>query len=87
MAASRNRGNKKPKLRDYSHLVLTDEEKKAVEAAAHSVQQHPIVTAILGYVLVEHELKYLSAEKIQEDGRRHMGKASRRERPSQIIFH
>jgi DNA-binding MltR family transcriptional regulator len=66
MEASRNRGNKKPKLRDYSHLVLTDEEKKAVEAAAHSVQQHPIVTAILGYVLVEHELNILVRKKFKK---------------------
>jgi len=66
MAASRNRGIKKPKLRDYGHLILTDEEKKAVEAAAHSVEQHPIVTAILGYVLVEHEIDILVRKKLKK---------------------
>jgi DNA-binding MltR family transcriptional regulator len=66
MAASRNRGVKKPKLRDYSHLVLTSEEKEAVAAAAHSVDQHPIVTAILGYVLVEHEIDILIRKKFKK---------------------
>lgn len=66
MAASRNRGRKKPKLRDYSHLVLTAEERKAVSAAAHSMEQHPIVTAILGYVLVEHELDVLLRKKFKK---------------------
>jgi DNA-binding MltR family transcriptional regulator len=66
MAASRNRGKKKPKLRDYSHLVLTEEEKEAVSAAAHSLDQHPIVTAILGYVLVEHELDILLRKKFKK---------------------
>jgi DNA-binding MltR family transcriptional regulator len=66
MAASRNRGRKKPKLRDYSHLVLTSEEKEAISAAAHSVEQHPIVTAILGYVLVEHELDILLRQKFRK---------------------
>jgi DNA-binding MltR family transcriptional regulator len=66
MVASRNRGKKKPKLRDYSHLVLTAEERKAVSAAAHSMDQHPIVTAILGYVLVEHELDVLLRKKFKK---------------------
>jgi DNA-binding MltR family transcriptional regulator len=66
MAPSRNRGIKQPKLRDYSHLVLTAEEKEAVAAAAHSVEQHPIVMAILGYVLVEHELDILIRKKFKK---------------------
>src|ERR1700687_3443987 len=66
MVASRNRGIKKTKLRDYSHLVLTAEERKAVSAAAHSMDQHPIVTAILGYVLVEHELDVLLRKKFRK---------------------
>jgi DNA-binding MltR family transcriptional regulator len=66
MVASRNRGKKKPKLRDYSHLVLTAEERNAVSAAAHSMDQHPIVTAILGYVLVEHELDVLLRKKFRK---------------------
>jgi hypothetical protein len=66
MAPSRNRGRKKPKLRDYSHLVLTVEEKEAIAAAAHSIKQHPIVTAILGYVLVEHEIDILVRNKFKK---------------------
>jgi|HubBroStandDraft_5_1064220.scaffolds.fasta_scaffold53754_1 DNA-binding MltR family transcriptional regulator len=59
MAASRNRGVKKPKLRDYSHMVLTPDERTTISAIANSPDQNPIVTAILGYVLVEHELDLL----------------------------
>lgn len=66
MAPSRNRGKIKPKLRDYSHLVLTAEERSAVSAAANSFEQHPIVTAILGYVLVEHELDILLRKKFKK---------------------
>jgi DNA-binding MltR family transcriptional regulator len=64
---SRNRGKKKPKLRDYSDLVLSDEEKIALSAAASSIEQHPIVTAILGYVLVEHELDILLRRKFKRN--------------------
>ena len=66
MAPSRNRGKKKPKLRDYSHLALTPEEKDAVSAVAHSVEQNPIATAILGAVLVEHELDGLLRPKFKK---------------------
>jgi len=67
MAASRNRGQKKPKLRDYSHLVLTPEEKEAVDAVARSIEQHSIVTAILGYVLIEHEIDFLLRRKLKKN--------------------
>jgi hypothetical protein len=66
MAPSRNRGVKKPKLRDYSHLALTTEEKDAIAAVAHSIEQNPIVTAILGAVLVEHELEGLLRPKFKK---------------------
>lgn len=66
MAASRNRGRKKPKLKDYSQLVLTAEERSVISAVAHSMEQHPIVTAILGYVLVEHELDVLLRKKFKK---------------------
>jgi hypothetical protein len=65
MAASRNRGKKKAKLRDYSHLSLTKEEKQTVAAIAHSVEQNPMVTAILGAILVEHELDNLLRPKFK----------------------
>jgi DNA-binding MltR family transcriptional regulator len=66
MKPSRNRGVKKPKLRDYSHLVLTREEKDALAAAAHSENQHPIVIAILACVLIEHELDRLLRNKLKK---------------------
>jgi DNA-binding MltR family transcriptional regulator len=66
MKPSRNRGVKKPKLRDYSHLILTPEEKEALAAAAHSHNQHPIVIAILACVLIEHELDRLLRNKLKK---------------------
>ena len=67
MKPSRNRGVKKPKLRDYSHLVLAPEEKEALAAAAHSQHQHPIVIAILACVLIEHELDRLLRKKLKKN--------------------
>lgn len=53
--SSRNRGVKKPKLRDLSNEVLTSEEWNALlDAVDHSLP--PIALAILGQILVEHEL-------------------------------
>jgi DNA-binding MltR family transcriptional regulator len=66
MKPSRNRGVKKPKLRDYSHLILTQEEKDALAGAAHSHNQHPIVIAILACVLIEHELDRLLRNKLKK---------------------
>lgn len=54
---SRNRGVRKPKLRDLSHAVITSEERKTLMRAL--INTNPIVTAILGAVLVEHELDWL----------------------------
>jgi hypothetical protein len=66
MAASRNRGVKKAKLRDYSHIQLTKEEQDQVSEVAHSIEQNPMVTAILGAVLVEHELDSLIRPKFKK---------------------
>jgi hypothetical protein len=52
---SRNRGTPKPKLRDLGYLKLTREEEQALADAA--VHANPTVTAIMGAVLVEHELE------------------------------
>jgi hypothetical protein len=53
--ASRNRGTPRPKLRDLSVHPLTNTEQSALlEAVAATTS--PISTAILGAVLVEHEL-------------------------------
>ena len=60
-----SKGARKPKLRDYSRLVLTPEERSAVLNAATDKGQHSIVTAILGYVLVEHELDRLLRRRLQ----------------------
>ena len=55
---SRNRGNPKPKLRDLSRKWPTGEESDAlVEHLASS--DAPIVIAILGAALVEHELEQM----------------------------
>jgi len=54
--ASRNRGVKKPKLRDLSQKPLTTDEQHALLDAI-DLTSPPIATAILGAVLVEHELE------------------------------
>jgi mannitol repressor len=56
---ARNRGKVKPSLRDYSHLRLSGEEKTTLIHTVGNIDQHAIVTAILGCVLVEHELERL----------------------------
>lgn len=55
MAPSRNRGVKKPKLRDLSHTPLTPTEVMDLVALLNE-QKHPITTAIIGAVNVEHAL-------------------------------
>jgi DNA-binding MltR family transcriptional regulator len=54
-----SKGKRKLSLRDYSRLVLTGEQSAALFDAAVKFDQHSIVSAILGYVLVEHELDKL----------------------------
>jgi hypothetical protein len=55
-----SKGRKKPKLRDLSVNPLTYEEQTAlIDAVAAAA--HPINSAILGAVLVEHELLHHSA--------------------------
>lgn len=53
---SRNRGQPKPKLRDLSVNPLTYEEQNALVTAVGAATT-PITVAILGAVLVEHELE------------------------------
>jgi DNA-binding MltR family transcriptional regulator len=60
-----SKGKVKPKLSDYSHLVLNNTEKEALSATFVSLEQHSIVTAILGYVSVEHELDLLLRQKFR----------------------
>jgi hypothetical protein len=52
--ASRNRGRPKPKLRDLSRAKLTLEEQRSISDAF--IDAPPISAAILGAVMVEHEL-------------------------------
>jgi hypothetical protein len=52
--ASRNRGVPKPKLRDLSTGKLTVEEKSAISQAF--IDAPPIAAAIIGAVMVEHDL-------------------------------
>jgi DNA-binding MltR family transcriptional regulator len=63
---SRNRGVRKPKLRDYSQKPLTPEEKTALLAAIKA-QQFPIPTAILGAVMVEHEMELLLRRRLKRN--------------------
>jgi hypothetical protein len=60
-----SKGRRKPNLRDYSHLVLSDQERQAVQAALRT-DQHPIVTAVLGYVMVEYELDQQLRRKLRK---------------------
>ena len=53
---SRNRGRPKSTLRDLSRTPLTSEERSAVREELQ-VNRSPIVTAILGAAIVEHELE------------------------------
>ena len=55
MAASRNRGKRKPKLRDLSLSALTTEEITVTRDALRNATD-PIATAILGTAVVEYEL-------------------------------
>ena len=54
-----SKGARKSKLRDYSNITLTSEEKSALLKAATALEQHSIVAAVLGHVIVEHELDAL----------------------------
>jgi hypothetical protein len=56
--ASRNRGKTKMKLRDLSRLRLDPKESEELGAALGAMQ-NPISTAILGAVMVEHDLETL----------------------------
>jgi DNA-binding MltR family transcriptional regulator len=56
---SGSRGRKKPNLRDYSRVPLTHDEKNALFDAVAGLDRHQIATAILGGVMVEHELEIL----------------------------
>jgi DNA-binding MltR family transcriptional regulator len=60
-----SKGRRKPNLRDYSHLALDSQEQQALTAAVASTDQHAIVTAVLGYVAVEHELDVLLRQKFK----------------------
>jgi DNA-binding MltR family transcriptional regulator len=57
--ASRNRGTKKPKLRDYSSITLSAVDASKLYEALTAPEPHPITTAILGAVMVEHQLDRL----------------------------
>lgn len=61
--ASRNRGVKKPKLRDLSQHPLNYEEQMALLHAV-DMSTPPIAAAILGAVLVEHEIENSLREKM-----------------------
>ena len=59
------KGKRKPKLRDYSHLSLTSAEYDALLDTVASPDRQPIATAVLGAVLVEHELEGLLRRKLK----------------------
>jgi DNA-binding MltR family transcriptional regulator len=56
-------GRRKPKLRDYSSITLSTEQKDALRAALMGQDWHPIATAILGAVMLEHEVDLLLRRK------------------------
>ena len=53
------KGDRKPKLRDYSSLTLTMEQSAELRELLLKLEQHSITIAILGAVMVEHELDAL----------------------------
>jgi DNA-binding MltR family transcriptional regulator len=63
---SRNRGRPKPKLRDYSRTALTHEERLDLFDAVAKSNWHPIATAILGAVMVEHEIEILLRARLKK---------------------
>src|SRR5215469_2652966 len=46
----------KPKLRDYSRITLTTEESEQLRQLLSQLEQQSIANAIIGAVMVEHEL-------------------------------
>jgi hypothetical protein len=62
--ASRNRGKKKPKLRDLSRALPTREEADALYNQLVADAQHPVVVAITGAALLEYELEMRIRERI-----------------------
>jgi hypothetical protein len=54
-----SKGARKAKLRDYSNISLTTEQSEALRKLLLQYEQHSITIAILGAVLVEHELDAL----------------------------
>ncbi len=65
IVASRNRGKRKPNLRDLSQEHPTRSEKDSVRAQAIADNASPIVAAILGVSLVECELDSLLRRKFK----------------------
>src|SRR5260221_3714907 len=57
-----SKGKKKPKLRDYSSVTLTADEVEQLRQTMLA-DPHPISTAVLGAVMVEHELDVLLRRK------------------------
>lgn len=62
-----SKGQKKPKLRDYSHPSLTREERDTLRYAMASPDQPAIAIAILGCALVEHELDMLLRDRFKKN--------------------
>lgn len=60
-----SRGKQKHKLRDYSSMELTSEQRQALSDAVIDISWHPIATAILGGVMVEHEIEILMRRRIK----------------------
>jgi hypothetical protein len=65
--ASRNRGQKKPKLRDLSRTQPSVDEEAALSRLLTEAT-NPITVAIVGAVLVEHQLETLLRERIPRGG-------------------
>jgi hypothetical protein len=61
---ARNRVNPKPKLRDLSKKTLSEEEVGQLLEALNNPRQAPVLTAIYGASIVEHDLEQLLRPRI-----------------------
>ncbi len=61
---SRNRGKRKPTLRDLSRVHPTREEVEALRDAFSQATAHPITAAVIGAVMIEHQIESMLQQRL-----------------------